>query len=204
MWRIRGKNRARIVVVALVAGLSVSMAATPAHADHLNSGLLGDYLVDGANTVTDDWGDHFDELGYLCYGCAHSWNTDLVVMWQAILYSERLISAGDIDGKFGPTTQAATKKWQSRYGLTADGIVGDRTWGRADNELVGGGGSYVLYKSDHPGTGDVRFSRGDRSIDGDDGAYELLSTYNLTAGGTVVFDSIYHQIFFESRTITRR
>jgi putative chitinase len=32
-------------------------------------------------------------------------------------------------GKFGPKTEAAVKGWQSEHGLTADGIVGDKTWG---------------------------------------------------------------------------
>ena len=32
-------------------------------------------------------------------------------------------------GKFGPKTEAAVKAWQSEHGLTADGIVGDKTWG---------------------------------------------------------------------------
>ena len=32
-------------------------------------------------------------------------------------------------GKFGPKTEAAVKDWQSKHGLTADGIVGDKTWG---------------------------------------------------------------------------
>jgi putative chitinase len=37
----------------------------------------------------------------------------------------------DVDpiGKFGPKTEAAVKGWQSEHGLTADGIVGDKTWG---------------------------------------------------------------------------
>ena len=33
-------------------------------------------------------------------------------------------------GKFGPKTEAAVKGWQSEHGLTADGIVGNGTWGK--------------------------------------------------------------------------
>ncbi len=37
-----------------------------------------------------------------------------------------------IDGSFGPATDAATKTYQSRHGLTADGVAGPRTWGSLD------------------------------------------------------------------------
>jgi putative chitinase len=37
-------------------------------------------------------------------------------------------------GKFGPKTEAAVKAWQAQNGLTADGIVGDGTWGKMMNE----------------------------------------------------------------------
>ena len=39
-------------------------------------------------------------------------------------------------GKFGPKTEAAVKSWQSANGLTADGIVGDGTWGKLFSEGV--------------------------------------------------------------------
>jgi peptidoglycan hydrolase-like protein with peptidoglycan-binding domain len=35
---------------------------------------------------------------------------------------------GAIDGDFGPRTEAAVRAYQSDRGVTADGIVGDRTW----------------------------------------------------------------------------
>jgi putative chitinase len=37
-------------------------------------------------------------------------------------------------GKFGPKTDAAVKEWQSKNGLTADGIVGNGTWGKMFSE----------------------------------------------------------------------
>jgi putative chitinase len=37
-------------------------------------------------------------------------------------------------GKFGPKTDAAVREWQSKNGLTADGIVGDGTWGKMFSE----------------------------------------------------------------------
>jgi len=39
-------------------------------------------------------------------------------------------------GKFGPKTDAAVKDWQSKNGLTPDGIVGDGTWGKMFSESV--------------------------------------------------------------------
>ena len=37
-------------------------------------------------------------------------------------------------GKFGPKTDAAVKEWQSKNGLTADGLVGNGTWGKMFSE----------------------------------------------------------------------
>ena len=35
---------------------------------------------------------------------------------------------GPVDGSFGSRTESAVRAYQSQHGLTADGIVGDRTW----------------------------------------------------------------------------
>jgi peptidoglycan hydrolase-like protein with peptidoglycan-binding domain len=139
-----------------------------------NSGVYGTTFVDGAGALTDDFGDHYSELGHsLCNGCADSSNTDLVLMWQSILVAEGLLPESGIDGDFGPKTASATVNWQKRYGIGADGRVGNQTWSKADDRLVWrwDGWSYEVYY-DATGNGSVSFLRGNEDFQ-DDGAYEI-------------------------------
>lgn len=42
-----------------------------------------------------------------------------------------VINAGlAIDGTFGTATESTTKKFQAKYGLVKDGIIGPKTWAR--------------------------------------------------------------------------
>lgn len=46
---------------------------------------------------------------------------------------------GGLDGIFGSATQNAVRSYQSRVGLTADGIVGCNTWRALQKAVVGTG-----------------------------------------------------------------
>lgn len=50
-----------------------------------------------------------------------------------------------VDGIFGPTTQNAVKAFQSSNGLSADGIVGWRTWDALCSKLSGDMVGYYQY-----------------------------------------------------------
>jgi hypothetical protein len=182
MRRLQGK----LGFTVLAAGLSTLLAVAPAQAVPANSGVYGTMFVDGAGSLTDDFGDHFDELGHsLCNGCADA-NTDLVLMWQAILAAEGLIGLSGIDGSFGPTTAAATKKWQARYGLEDDGWVGESTWNKADGRLSWDGQEWqeaAIYKA--TGDGAVTFIRGNSDSPGkpaDGGAYSIEGVHRGSDG----------------------
>lgn len=52
----------------------------------------------------------------------------------------------DVDGDFGPRTDNATRSWQSRRGLVADGIVGSKSWAAMGEVSTASGG----YPGDAP------------------------------------------------------
>jgi len=125
------------VVALLVAGLAVP---SPARA----SAAQG--VISGSGAVTDDFGDEatLSRTGPYRYSTA-------VALWQTILAIEGFIDNDGIDCDFGSGTEAATKSFQRRYGLTADGVVGPNTWKKADNYLVNEyttvGAEYIAYRS---------------------------------------------------------
>lgn len=51
-----------------------------------------------------------------------------VEKWQKII-------GVTVDGKFGPATETATKEYQKKHNLIADGIVGPKTWASTDSKI---------------------------------------------------------------------
>jgi D-alanyl-D-alanine carboxypeptidase-like protein/putative peptidoglycan binding protein len=56
-----------------------------------------------------------------------------VERWQLFLVGQGLLK-GSIDGEFGPATENASKAFQRAHGLSADGIVGPKSFGIALGE----------------------------------------------------------------------
>ncbi|GAA1813527.1 hypothetical protein GCM10009682_38390 [Luedemannella flava] len=194
---LKGRRLAMVLTLVALGGAGVALAV-PAYAE--TQDVYGTTFVDGAGALTDDWGDNANELGHsLCYGCADS-RTDLVTLWQAVLYVDGYLTNTDVDGQFGPKTRDATKAWQSYRGLDSDGYVGDDTWSKADNFLVWDTyGGFVTYSGRY---GDVELERGT--------GYKGEGAYLLSAarrGSTWVFfessrAATNSRIEFRKRTYT--
>ncbi|RAY17313.1 hypothetical protein DPM19_03080 [Actinomadura craniellae] len=76
-------------------------------------------------------------------------------MWQYILYADNNMLWSEVDCVFGGGTAAATRQWQRAEGLTADGVVGPNTRGRADNYLAANGTAVTYFGA----TGTLSFTR---------------------------------------------
>ncbi|MEU3961166.1 peptidoglycan-binding domain-containing protein [Streptomyces buecherae] len=114
-------------VVAILGVLLVSLnLSTPAHASVAQGAIYG------SGTVTDDWGDE-GPLSTTQYSFSNA-----VALWQAVLYADGYLTdwAADGDCRFGAKTRTATIAWQRDRGLSADGIVGPATFGKADDRLT--------------------------------------------------------------------
>ncbi|MFE6623659.1 peptidoglycan-binding protein [Streptomyces sp. NPDC057740] len=115
-----GTKAACAVVSALTAGL---LTAAPSSAS-----VVQGYVV-GTGDIKDDWGDE----GPLSRVVNN--HSNVVALWQGVLFADGYLTNSDRDCWFGPATEAATKKWQKDRGLIDDGIVGPLTFGRADDHL---------------------------------------------------------------------
>lgn len=58
-----------------------------------------------------------------------------VTLLQELLESQSY-RTGAVDGKFGSKTEQAVKRYQTTFGLVADGIVGAKTWAKLGDRLI--------------------------------------------------------------------
>ncbi|MFD5557225.1 peptidoglycan-binding protein [Streptomyces sp. NPDC127068] len=124
---IRRKTSRRVTALA-AAALAFGIAAGPATTAQA---ATAHGAVEGWGSHKDDWADE----GLLSTTKhAHSGATGL---WQLVLWQDGYLAESDVDCKFGPKTQAATKRWQrDRLGAAeADGVVGNKTFGEASKNI---------------------------------------------------------------------
>lgn len=99
--------------------------------------------VRGAGRIADDWSDE----GRL--STARHGRSDLVALWQAVLWADGYLLRSRVDCRFGRATYEATRSWQNNHGLTPDGIVGAKTFGSAGSRLVRRSGLVVYRGEEH-------------------------------------------------------
>ncbi|MFF2328054.1 MULTISPECIES: peptidoglycan-binding protein [unclassified Streptomyces] len=68
-----------------------------------------------------------DALSFTAYATQRNGSTGAQVKAVQQLLSEQGYAVA-VDGSFGPATQSAVSAYQTTHGLTADGVVGSRTW----------------------------------------------------------------------------
>ncbi|MBV7699009.1 peptidoglycan-binding protein [Streptomyces sp. TRM70350] len=172
------RTRLGAAAVAALAVGALAVGASPASAS-ASSGY-----VNGAGTYTDDFGDE----GTLSSSSYSSSNA--TCLWQQILWAEGATESNgsaydfsDVDGHFGPNTTHATRNLQARWGLSADGLVGPQTFGRADSKL--------RYVSGSTASGEylrVRYDGAQHDIDllrATNGRYIIYSTGDRDTGSAV-------------------
>ena len=97
------------------------------------------------------------------------------------------------DGKFGPGTEEAVKKWQAANGLIADGIVGRDTWNELFSLRVGSSGDEVKEVQEKLGlTPDGKFGSGT-----EEAVKKWQAANGLTADGIVGFHT-WNKLFSDT------
>lgn len=107
--------------------------------DHTDPGPYWDWtyymqLVDGSTGGTTD------ALSFASYTTQQSGSSGAQVKAVQQLLNTQGYEAGSVDGQFGPATTTAVQAFQRARGLSADGIVGAKTW----TALLSAGATPVL------------------------------------------------------------
>ncbi len=103
----------------------------------------------------------------------------------------RFYDPGPVDGIFGPKMFTAVKWYQSDRGLTADGIVGPKTWARLDPPTVKKGSKGDAVRMLQQILTDFTYDPG--AVDGDFGSKtekavkEFQKDFSLVVDGIVGF-----------------
>ncbi|MCF6524462.1 peptidoglycan-binding protein [Streptomyces sp. JJ36] len=110
--------------------------------DHTDPGPYWDWdyymeLVGGSGEVT-------PRLSFPSYDTLREGDRNDQVKAAQYLLNAQGFDAGSVDGIFGPATDAAVRSFQSDRGLTADGVVGKRTW----TALLSAGSTPLLQNGD--------------------------------------------------------
>lgn len=122
-FRSTGARLAAATVGAAVAG-TLAFGASPA------SAAASGAFVSGGGYTYDDWDDE-GTLSSSSYAKSNS-----TCLWQKILWAEGYGTLSEVDGVFGPKTTSRTKSLQTRWGLSADGKVGNKTFTKAGDRLT--------------------------------------------------------------------
>jgi hypothetical protein len=106
--------------------------------------LMATALPARAHSIT---GYQWTDVDQVCISGPCVTRGNLIGAWQSILWADGYLDkcgTSGIDGAFGSRTKSATKTWQSAHHLSADGIVGPRTWGAARSALKFQGSHPIL------------------------------------------------------------
>ncbi|MCX4572646.1 peptidoglycan-binding protein [Streptomyces sp. NBC_01571] len=116
-------RRAAVSAAVCSVVFAATCAASAPPTDHAT------YVI-GSGAFSDDWSEEpLLEVGRVP-------RSDLVGLWQAILWADGYLPGSGITCSFDAATSRATQTWQTNHGLGVDGIVGAVTFGFAARRLV--------------------------------------------------------------------
>ncbi|RKE23418.1 peptidoglycan-binding protein [Streptomyces sp. TLI_171] len=145
--RLLNSRATTLLATAAAALLLGGLTAAPASASNSYNGAA---YINGSGDAVDDL---YDE-GVL--STTQNARSNATCFWQMILWANDMGVFKDhkerVDGVFGSDTAAATRQFQSAYGLNADGAVGKATFKAAEDGDKGMFPSYGSTPTTYAGT----------------------------------------------------